>query len=99
MPEKSRHGKAKYHTKKSKAKQRSTALPSQQQAVGMSPKPAVATSVSTLPEKKVRTTEKIRTATVAGAVRYPYITAELKRIGILAGIILVILIVLALVLP
>ena len=97
MPEKSRHGKAKYHTKKSKAKQRSAALPSQQQAVAIAPKPAVATRVSALPEK-VRTTEKIRTATVSGAVRYPYITAELKRIGILAGIILVILIVLALVL-
>ena len=97
MPGKSRHGKAKYHTKKSKAKQRSTALPSQQQAVVMSPKPAVATRVSA-PLEKVRTKEKTRTATVSGAVRYPYITAELKRIGMLAGIILVILIVLALVL-
>ena len=96
MPGKLRHGKAKYHTKKSKAKQRSTTLPSQQ-AVVMSPKPAVATSVSA-PLEKVRTTEKTRTAAVSGAVRYPYITAELKRIGILAGIILVILIVLALVL-
>jgi hypothetical protein len=33
------------------------------------------------------------------SVRYPYVVAELKRIGILAGIMLVILIVLALVLP
>jgi len=33
------------------------------------------------------------------AHRYPYVTAELRRIGILAGIMLVILIVLAVALP
>jgi len=34
----------------------------------------------------------------SGEVRYPYVTAELRRIGILAGIMLVVLIILALVL-
>ena len=34
----------------------------------------------------------------SGEARYPYVTAELRRIGILAGIMLVILVVLALVL-
>mgnify|MGYP001070367457 CR=1 FL=1 len=34
----------------------------------------------------------------APAVKYPYVTAELRRIGVLAGVILVILVVLALVL-
>jgi hypothetical protein len=36
--------------------------------------------------------------TTAPAVKYPYVTAELRRIGVLAGVILAILIVLALVL-
>ncbi len=35
----------------------------------------------------------------SAVVRYPYISAEMRRIGILAGIIISILVVLALVLP
>jgi hypothetical protein len=37
-------------------------------------------------------------APASGEARYPYVTAELRRIGILAGMMLVILVVLALVL-
>ena len=93
MPGKSRHSRGKNHpqSKKSKAKERSAGGIVPQQAVAQFSKPVApprvsATSVS-LP---------IPTAT-PGAAQYPYITAELRRIGILAGIVLTILIVLALI--
>ena len=92
MPGKSRYGKGKHphHSKKSKAKQRhiATAL---KPPVADTPQPA--TAISTPPPPKVPASPtKPRTA------QYPYITAELRRISILAGIILVILIVLAVIL-
>jgi len=93
---KSHHGKAKHQSKKSKAKERSAAgFP--QQTITRAAQPAVAASVSA-PLKKPHTTNKVRATAVSRTVRYPYVTAELKRIGILAGIMLVILVVLALVL-
>ena len=96
MSGKSHHGKVKHQSKKSKAKQRSADgfVP---QTVTSASQPAVAAGVSA-PPVKVHTAGKARAAAASGTVRYPYITAELKRIGILAGIMLVILIVLALVL-
>ena len=95
MSGKSRH-KAKPHSKKSKALQRSSAMPLQQQALVHSPKPATAASTS-VPLERVPV-EKVHSAHPPRAVSYPYVTSELKRIGILAGIMLAILIVLALVL-
>ena len=93
MPGKSRHGKGKHpqHSKKSKAKQRHGATALQQHVVTDAPTPAA--TISTPPSSRApASSAKTRT------VQYPYITTELRRIGILAGIILVILIVLALVL-
>ena len=93
MPGKSRHGKGKhhYHSKKSRAEHRHIATALQPPVVADTPTPAA--TVSTPPPVKAPTSPK-----ALKAVRYPYITDELRRIGILAGIILVILIVLALVL-
>ncbi len=88
MP-KSRHGKGKHphSSKKSKAKERQSAL-TQRPAVMAVRKPEAAIEIP--PEPAV-------TAAPAKvmAPQYPYFVDELKRIGILAGIILVILIVLS----
>ena len=86
-------GKHSLQSKKSKAKQRTAAIASQQQVVAQIQKPAAPTSV-TASSIKV----PVSTPTSRIVRRYPYITAELRRIGILAGIIIIILIVLALVL-
>jgi len=93
MPGKSRHDKRKHphHSKKSKARQRHGAMPLQQQAVAETPQPAA--TISRLPSSKAPASPA-----ASRVAQHPYITTELRRIGILAGIILVILIVLALVL-
>ena len=97
MPGKSHHGKRKLHpqSKKSKAKQRYVATSAQQQMVAQAPKSPIPATVPATPASSA----SVPTPPPAPkAVQYPYITAELRRIGILAGIILVILVVLALVL-
>ena len=89
MPAKSRHGKGKHlhQSKKSKAKQRQEALTAKPAAVA---KPAhIAEPDPTPPPRPAAVTPKPRT------MDYPYITGELKRIGVLAGVIFIILIVLA----
>ena len=93
MPGKSRHGKGKHPhlSKKSRARQRHDTVALPQPVVTDAHQPAA--TISTPPS--LRTPASPRTSRVA---QYPYITTELRRIGILAGIILVILIVLALVL-
>jgi hypothetical protein len=93
MPGKLRHGKGKHphHSKKSKAKQRYGTMALQQPTAADTPQPV--TTIGAPPSLRAPTSPATpRTA------QYPYITTELRRIGILAGIILVILIVLALVL-
>ena len=93
MPGKSRYGKGKHahHSKKSKAKQRYGAMALQQSIATEAPQP-VATIITPPSSRTPTSSAKTRIA------QYPYITTELRRIGILAGVILVILIVLALVL-
>ena len=63
--------------------QETTALP------GISAPPSASTSPVSAPVPEA----------VAAPVRYPYVVSELRRIGILAGIILVILVILAVTLP
>ncbi|MFC1955703.1 hypothetical protein ACFLWZ_04135 [Chloroflexota bacterium] len=93
MADKSQHGRGHSpRSKKAKAKQRSAVMPPGQPVVAQMPKPAVSPRVAAPPASNQILSTKSRTT------RYPYITAELKRIGIVAGIILAILIVLALVL-
>jgi len=48
---------------------------------------------------KPKTGAPVQSIAAIGAARYPYMTSEIKWIGIFAGIVVVILIILALVLP
>jgi len=91
VPDKSRR----WHTSRSKkkGKQRGfSSIAAQQQAVTQTYKPAPPPKA---PVPSVSAPPPIAIQTVA---RYPYVVTELQRIGILAGIILAILVVLALVL-
>ena len=93
MPDKSRHGKRKHpsQSKKRRERERHAAIV-QQPVTAQAPKPAAPADMPA-PSARVPTSARVPSAT-----QYPYITAELKRIGILSGITVVILIVLALVL-
>ena len=93
MSGKSQHSAGKHtpHSKKGKALQRAAAMTSQQRVVSQIPEPAAPPRVTT-------PAVKVPAAVSRSAQRYSYVTAELRRIGILAGIIIIILIVLALVL-
>ena len=89
MPGKSRHGKSKHHHgKKGRAKHRRIATASPQPVVADTPTPAAIIS-------KPPSSGTPASPTKSRAVQYPYITTELRRIGILAGIIIIILIALA----
>ncbi len=94
MPDKSRHGKEKRSSlsKKRRERQRHLAGANPQQIAAEIPKPALTDKVAAKASVPTPSAPPI-------TVQYPYIGAELLRIGILTGIILVILIVLALVLP
>lgn len=93
MPGKSKHGKGKHphHSKKSRAIHRQEVMASRQHGNVVAPKPAAVIEPpsglkgAALPAK--RTT-----------LQYPYIAGELRRIGILAGVIVIILIALSFVL-
>ena len=93
MSGKSRHDKGKHphHSKRSRAKQRYGAVASQQPTLADTPAPMAAIS-------KPPPVSRPASPAAAKVVRYPYIATELRRIGILAGIVIIILIVLALVL-
>ena len=94
MPDKLQHGKGKHpsKSKKRREKQRSQPIIAYQQVAAQTSKPAIPADMPA-PRAKVPTT-----STASRVARYPYITTELRRIGILAGIMIVILVVLALVL-
>ena len=86
MPGKSRHRPRKQTFRSKKSKGRLSPPVSQPQAVAQ-------TTESIPPPQMLKKSAPTPVATV----RYPYVLPELRRIGILAGIMLVILIVLALV--
>ena len=94
MPSKSRHGgrKHSFQGKKKKGRRSSSGVVAQRQADIQIDKPVVPPRVAA-PSASTPTLMPTLTA-----VRHPYILTELRRIGILAGIMLVILVVLALVL-
>ena len=85
MPSKSRRGRG----KKKKGKRGSSPIVAQRQAVAQTYKPV---SQAPIPSAKVLTPR----STLPPA-QYPYITTELRRIAILAGIMLVVLVVIYLV--
>jgi len=88
MPGKSRHGRDKHLSRRKKRKMGhgTLAAVAQRRAITQPEVPAS-------PAKKVPAP-----TTTLTAARYPYVAAELRRIGILAGIMLVALVVLVLVL-
>ena len=96
MPGKSKHAKKRYsfQSKKKKRKQHfPTTEAAQQQVAAQAMKP------DTLPKESVPLASVPTQKIVPAAVKYPFIATELRRIGILGGIIFAILIILALVLP
>ena len=101
MPGKSGHAKGKHLSRSKRRKgdqklqlerQHSPAINIQQQTIAQADKPAPASTVSAPPASISKPVTKLP------ALQYPYIGIELQRISILAGIMLVILVVLALVL-
>ena len=94
MPSKSRHSRRKhsFQGKKKKGRRSPPGVVTQRQADTQIDKPVALPKVAA-PSASAPTPMPLLTA-----VRYPYILTELRRIGILAGIMLVILVVLALVL-
>ena len=90
MSGKVRHDKIKPHSKKAKAKQRSSVIQAPE-SVAVSSEP-VADALVEAPLEKKNASAASRTTT------YPYVIAELKRIGIFAGAVVVILVVLAIIL-
>ena len=87
MSKKLRYGK-KFHSKKKKMKRPASPAPAVQAVAAEGDKPASAVPLpaSSAPKTKIP------------AVRYSYVGAEIRRIGILAGIMFIVLLVLALVL-
>jgi hypothetical protein len=97
MPGKSRHGKGKHphNSKKSKTLRRQATAPMMSQATaGMPETPIRAAPAAIAPGPKAAGMATAK----AGVNPYPYITSELRRIAVLAGIIIVILVVLSIVL-
>ena len=94
MPGKSRHGKGKHYSRKSKTMMRQETAP------------AVSPASATAPEAHRAMTPVISAPAPRAAVSiakatgnpYPFIASELRRIGILAGVIIVILVVLSIIL-
>jgi len=95
MPSRSRRGKGKYSipSKKKKSRLSRPALITSQ--------PAVPQSSVTVPQpdKPVSPADMPTPMAKPVAVQYPHVANELRMIGIVAGIMLVVLVVLALVLP
>ncbi len=93
---KSQHGKRKHSFRdKKKRSQQYTSVATSQHSVAAQPIGPAAAPRPTAPAVSVPAPTTKTKTTIA---RYPYIVAELRRFGILAGIALVVLIVLALVL-
>jgi len=87
MPKKSKRSRA-FQRKKKRVRQPAVPVTKASTVTATADTPSV-----TAPASSVHATK-----TKGPAVKYPYVTAELRRIGVLAGAILVILIILALVL-
>ncbi len=94
MPDKSRRrqGKYSFQSKKRKGKPKRPTMLAQQPAVAQIHEPVSSPNVS-VPSATVPTP-----MSKPASIRYPYIATELRTIGILTGIMLIVLVVLALVL-
>ncbi len=96
MAGKAKRKRDKHHpqSRKARSRQRFTTTATQQPAVAEAREPASQPAFAAPPASVPAPSSKQPTV-----ARYPYITAELKMIGILAAIVLIILVVLFLVLP
>ena len=94
MPDKSRRGRGKYpiQSKKKKGRLSRPTMLAQQPAVAQTNEPVSS------PKRSVPSASVPAPRAKPAAVRYPYIATELRTIGILAGIMLLVLTVLFLVL-
>ncbi len=95
MPGSSRRSRGKYsvQSKKRKGRPKHPTIVAQQAAVAQTHEPVSSPDVPAPSASAPAPVAKV------AAARYPYIATELRTIGILAGILLIVLIVLALVLP
>ena len=91
MPGKSRHGRGKHYSRKSKIMMRQGTAPPVSQASATAPE-------ATRPAAPAAPAPRAAVAGKATVTTYPFIASELRRIGVLAGIIIVILVVLSIVL-
>jgi hypothetical protein len=88
MPVKSKHGKGKHpHSRKSKSIKRQSTMAVEQSVPADKPVPEATIEKPSVPKVSAESQTKV--------IQNPYIVNELRRIGILAGIILVVLIILA----
>ena len=94
MPDKSRPGRAKRSTRSKRRKAARGSLPVAAE------QPSVSQTYESVPQAKVSVPSAGRPAppSAVPVVQYPYIVTELRTIGILAGVMLVVLVVLVLVL-
>ena len=97
MPSKQRHAKGRQpsRSKKRKSTRGSLATAAEQPVVSQTYEPVSRTKA---PET-LTSAVNVPASSAVSTVQYPYIVPELRRIGILSGIMLAVLIVLALVLP
>ena len=94
MPGKSRHGRRKVsRSKRKKGKYAVSAVGAQQQVA------AQTYEAVSHPEASPPVPSRPVTRSVPATASYPYVAAELKRVGILAGIMVAVLIILSFVLP
>jgi len=93
MPAKSKHRKDKHphHSRKSKAIQRQGTTAIEQNMAAETPAQTAGQDVAPVPKARDESAKM-------KAMQYPFIANELRRIGILAGIALVVLIILAIIL-
>jgi hypothetical protein len=91
MPAKSRHGKGKRSQNKNRARQPQTA-----QAVQTANAPAAVGAAPVKTPSPVKSSgSKVVSYTPASTSEYPFFTSELKRITVITGIIVVVLVILA----
>ena len=98
MPGKSKHGKGRRSQFRNKPRQAQSAAPVTASSPASQTMPAAAVQPAAKPVSKPVSQVKTQAGKVAAAAEYPFISTELKKIAIITGIIVVIIIVLTFVL-
>jgi hypothetical protein len=95
MPNKSKHK----HYRREQRPQTTVPLSSQQAETPKAPDSSTATVSPIRPISRPKTSAPVQSLAAVGASRYPYLTSEIKWIGIFAGIIVVLIIIIAILVP